>query len=389
MAIYKIFPEKDSTIYSLFPQMNTGIDEIIEATTTTFGVDVNPQTSRILIKYSTTELNNIVDNVVGGLANLGDARVRSFISTAEGLNEDTSLEVYPISGSWSMGTGKYLDDPITTNGTSWIWRTVSGSDKWKINNFSPTNFVTGSWDPDGTSGGCNWWVKDPQTSQSIDISQNITYADSKDLLADVTSVVKAWYSSSKNISDGGDEMVNEGFVIKQSDTNEFVMNEFKATELKYFSIDTNTIYPPQLELRWRDYSFNTGSSTTSIINTRNLVASIADNPGTFRSGSIYDFRINCRPKFPTRVFKTSSLYTTNHYLPTSSFYAIKDLDTNEFVIDFDTNYTQISADDESSYFRVYMNGLEPERYYQILIKTTVGRDTLILDDKYYFKVING
>lgn len=389
MAVYKIFPEKDSTIYSLFPQMNTGIDEIIEATTTTFGVDVNPQTSRILIKYSTTELNNIVDNVVGGLANLGDARVRSFISTAEGLNEDTSLEVYPISGSWSMGTGKYLDDPITTNGTSWIWRTVSGSDKWKINNFSPTNFVTGSWDPDGTSGGCNWWVKDPQTSQSIDISQNITYADSKDLLADVTSVVKAWYSSSKNISDGGDEMVNEGFVIKQSDTNEFVMNEFKATELKYFSIDTNTIYPPQLELRWRDYSFNTGSSTTSIINTRNLVASIADNPGTFRSGSIYDFRINCRPKFPTRVFKTSSLYTTNHYLPTSSFYAIKDLDTNEFVIDFDTNYTQISADDESSYFRVYMNGLEPERYYQILIKTTVGRDTLILDDKYYFKVING
>ena len=389
MAVYKIFPEKDSTIYSLFPQMNTGIDEIIEATTTTFGVDVNPQTSRILIKYSTTELDNVIDNVVGGLANLGDARVRSFISTAEGLNEDTSLELYPISGSWSMGTGKYLDDPITTNGTSWIWRTISGSDKWKVNNFSPTGFVTGSWDPSGTSGGCNWWIKDPQTSQSIDISQNITYADSKDLLANVTSVVKAWYSSSKDISDGGDEIVNEGFVIKQSDANEFVMNEFKATELKYFSIDTNTIYPPQLELRWRDYSFNTGSSTTSIINTRNLIASIADNPGTFRSGSIYDFRINCRPKFPTRVFKTSSLYTTNHYLPTSSFYAIKDLDTNEFVIDFDTNYTQISADDESSYFRIYMNGLEPERYYQILIKTTVGRDTLILDDKYYFKVING
>jgi len=39
------------------------------------------------------------------------------------------------------------------------------------------------------------------------------------------------------------------------------------------------------------------------------------------------------------------------------------------------------------YFDVYMNGLEPERYYQILIKTTISGTTLILDDNYYFKVI--
>lgn len=100
-------------------------------------------------------------------------------------------------------------------------------------------------------------------------------------------------------------------------------------------------------------------------------------------------RINCRPQFPTRVFQTSSLYTTNHYLPSSSFYAVKDLDTNEFVIDFDDTYTKISADDKSSYFVLYMNGLEPERYYQILIKTTIDGSTLILDDNFYFKVKNG
>ena len=32
MAVYKIFPEKDATIYSQFPNMNTGLDPIIEAT---------------------------------------------------------------------------------------------------------------------------------------------------------------------------------------------------------------------------------------------------------------------------------------------------------------------------------------------------------------------
>ena len=49
----------------------------------------------------------------------------------------------------------------------------------------------------------------------------------------------------------------------------------------------------------------------------------------------------------------------------------------------------MSADDESSYFTLYMNGLEPEKYYQILVKTEIGGEVLILDDHYYFKVING
>ena len=61
----------------------------------------------------------------------------------------------------------------------------------------------------------------------------------------------------------------------------------------------------------------------------------------------------------------------NYYLPeSSSLYAIKDLDNNEMVIDFDSNYTRISSDSVSSYFDVYMNGLQPERYYKILIKAT-------------------
>jgi hypothetical protein len=33
--------------------------------------------------------------------------------------------------------------------------------------------------------------------------------------------------------------------------------------------------------------------------------------------------------------------------------------------------------------------LEPERNYKILVKTTISGSTIIKDDKYYFKVING
>jgi hypothetical protein len=36
-----------------------------------------------------------------------------------------------------------------------------------------------------------------------------------------------------------------------------------------------------------------------------------------------------------------------------------------------------------------MSGLEPERYYKVLVKTFINGETLIIDDDDYFKVING
>ena len=155
--------------------------------------------------------------------------------------------------------------------------------------------------------------------------------------------------------------------------------------MNFYSVDTNTIYPPVLEFGWDDSSY---SSTLPLINTPDLFVSLDNNPGTFYSQSINRFRLNVRPDFPARVFQTASRYTTNFRLHPSSSYAIKDLDTNEYVVEF-SNFTKISCDNTSSYFDVYMNGLQPERYYEILIKTLVGANTIVKNDQYYFKVING
>ena len=96
------------------------------------------------------------------------------------------------------------------------------------------------------------------------------------------------------------------------------------------------------------------------------------------------------PKYPDRAFLTASLYTTNYFLPESqSLYAIKDTETNEFVIDFDSEYTRISADDTSSYFDLYCNGLEPERYYTILVKTSIGGEIKVFDEDIMFKIAKG
>lgn len=376
MAVYKLFPEKDASIYSQFPLLNTGIDEILDVST--FFTSADPQVSRFLVKFSQSEIEDILANKIGTAS--FQSNLKTYIADITGLNSTTTLEVYPVSGSWNMGTGRYSSVPQTQNGVCWTSKLSANDGNW-ASSFAPR--VTGSFQDVNPGGGT--WYTGSSLGLNITQSQELSYSSNKDLNVDVTNTVLTWYSGSNAL--GG--FLNDGFLVKQSDSDEFVANRNYVTTVKYFSIDTHTIYPPELEMQWRDFEFNTGSSTNNIIDTTQMVASLGNNPGTFNRGSVEKFRINCRPQFPQRVFQTASLYSINHYLPTSSFYAIKDLDTNEFVIDFNTDYTQISADSESSYFTLYMNGLEPERYYQVLIKTILGGETLILNDNYYFKVING
>jgi hypothetical protein len=383
MAVYKIFPEKDATIYSLFPNMNTGLDEIIEATETSFAYsDPNPQTSRFLIKFSNTDITEVIDLIPQNIFDSGSwkADLQCFIATSTGLQSNTTIDCFPVYGEWNMGTGRYLDSPINTNGTSWVWRTYSGSvgGKWITTGF-PSN-VTASYNTlYALAGGGNWYYTSSIPSQNP-FSSSVTfgYWDSKDLNLNVSNIVKSWVTGS---------IPNEGFILKQSI--EFIYDQEVQPELKYFSRDTHTIYPPSLQFSWRDYTFNTGSSTQTILNTLPAVVTLAQNPGTFYPQSFNKFRINIRPEYPIQLWTTGSVYTNNYYLPTSSYWAIKDLDTNEMVIDFDNSFTQISADATSSYFDLWMNGLEPERYYSILIKSEIGGTTQVFDDQYYFKIING
>ena len=47
------------------------------------------------------------------------------------------------------------------------------------------------------------------------------------------------------------------------------------------------------------------------------------------------------------------------------------------VIPFDTEYTKVSCDSDGSYFDVWMSGLQPERYYRVLVKTELDGATTI------------
>jgi len=378
MAIYKLFPSKDTTLYSLYPDKNSGLDPILEIYNKTYYSDPifisTAEIARTLIAFDSVEIADILNNLVSGSQWQSNLRLSNANTT--GVINNSTLFIHPLAQDWENGTGKSDNIPETQNGTSWTWTTFRGGSKWTTASFGA--YVTASFKTSNPGGGV--WYTGSLTGLKYNVTQSFNIRSTKDVNTDITDIVKSWYSSSIN---------NYGVILKWSSSLEYNQSGSVEPNMGLFSVDTHTIYPPQLEFRWNDYVFNTGSSTNTFITSSQIVITLPNNEGLFNQNSIKKFKLNVRPQYPVRTYQTSSFYISNYYLPTSSYYAVKDLDTNEFIIDFDTVYTKISADNEGNYIKLYMDGLEPERYYKILVKTLINGETLILDDNYYFKVING
>jgi hypothetical protein len=386
MAVYKIFPYKDTSLYSMFPTMNTGIDPINQISNLNFAIDTQPSVARTILAFDSDEITDVIENTIGSTDYT--TRLRSFIATAQGIVESSILEVWPVAvqadstNTWNQGTGTYLDQPLTTDGACWESPFFANSNQWPIGYTDTTyGYISGSYDSQYATIGGGAWFTGSATTSTFNITASFEPRSDKDLNINVDDIVQAWTSS---------ELPNHGFLLKWEGNAEFNTSKLVQPVMQYYSVDTNTIYPPQLEFRWDDSVWSTGSSSTTVLNEQNMYISLAENPGIFYSESFNRFRLNVRPKYPPRVYTTGSLYTKQYYLPSgSAWYAVKDLDTNEYVVEFDNNHTKISADATSSYFDLYMNGFEPERYYQVLIKVNAGGSTTIYDYEYYFKVING
>ena len=63
MAVYKLFPSQDASIYSAYPAMNAGLDAILDVNNKV--TDVNPvaQVARSLIKFDQSQIEDVIDNI--------------------------------------------------------------------------------------------------------------------------------------------------------------------------------------------------------------------------------------------------------------------------------------------------------------------------------------
>lgn len=364
MAIYKLFSSKDSFVYTEKPLANVGRDELLEVGG--YKTSGGGQTIRTFIQFDSTELANILDNKANGQSVKTDLHL--YLSYANELPIEFNLNCYPLAEDWDEGTGKFGDSPDSTTGCSWRYRLAGTTERWKSGSFDA--YTTASF-LESNKGGGTWYTG--SANGDVEVTQSFNKNSDLDVNLNVTPIVLQHYSGSLD---------NYGMVVKLPDNLEF--NTSASIRLKYYGNDTNTIYPPSLDIKWDDY---THSSTLTEITDPEVVISIKNNKGSYTDEGKQRFRIHSRPKYPTRTFTTSSAYLTNYTLPTASYWGLRDENTEEMVFDFDTTYTKISADNSSNYFDVYMEGLQPERYYRLLIKTEIDGSTSIVDTDQVFKVV--
>lgn len=368
MAVYRIFPEKDTFIFSETPTANAGLDEILELGGYT-DISGEGETSRMLVQFNSTEIADVVTNKIQ--SDNYSASLGMYLADAYSIPVNTVIYAYPISASigWDNGTGKYGDTPVNTSGASWTYTKAGQNTPWVTSGFAPG--TTGSFK--GTkSGGGNWYTASGATS--LQFTQSNSMNSTYDIDINVTPAVKLWKAGT---------IANNGLILKLSDDLEF--NTTSSIRLKYYSADTNTIYPPYLEFKWDDSSYSTGS--LSVLSNNISTINITNNRGEYTNVGKQRFRIAAKPKYPTRTFSTTSIYLTNHALPSGSYWAIRDENTQEMVIDFDSKFTKISCDSQGGYFDIYMDGLQPERYYRILVQTTLDGSTTVVDNQNIFKVV--
>jgi len=369
--IYSIFPNDDTTLYEGTSSLNTGLDAILEITKTgdpsgSAGSLVSSGSvfnTRALVKFDITGISSSVAN---GTITSPKFYLKLYATEVKDLNISYNLKAFAISQSWDIGVGRLFNNPKSTVGASWKYRDseLTGT-QWTTSSFAPAS--TGSYT--STKGGGTWY-----TGSGYEASQSF-YSQTADVRMDVTDIVMSWISSS---------VPNEGFIVKHPRVEE--NNDTAYGSLKFFSRDTNTIYLPKLEVAWDDSSFATGS--LSALTDEDIILYMKNNVDTYPSGSKSKFRIVGRERYPAKTFATQSAALTIKYLPTSSYYAIKDASTGEFVVPFDSSYTKLSCDSTGNYFKLWMDGLQPERYYKFIFRVDTEGNTVkrFFDDDYIFKV---
>ena len=244
MAVYKIFPEQDATIYSAYPILNSGLDAILQISNQNPATSASAEVARSLVQFDQDGIENIIDNFVGNM-NFSSS-LKLFIANANGITMNSNIECY--------ATGQFLNSPQTTNGCSWDFRFSTGSERWADNEGSSTlnAYVTCSYSGSTTAGGGTWYTGSQDDTLIISSSQNFNTRTTKDIDLNVTDIVKIWYSSSNAVGGTYTSIENNGFILKWTDASTPVSNsdiEFKNVGFKYYrKSKTNDIDDINLEL---------------------------------------------------------------------------------------------------------------------------------------------
>lgn len=335
-----ITASKDATIYLQQPTQNTGLDEILEVSKTYYGSlkDI----AHSLIKFETSPLSS---SIASGDITMSSAEMILRECESSEIPIDYTIYAYAVTQSWDMGIGTRFDD-ITTDGVTWN-SVKTGQDWLSLENHSAD--TTGSFNGKGGT-----WFTGSFSSQSFSY-------ETSDIEMDVKVTLDEWISGS---------LPNEGFILKYDSTLENDTNDYG--QLKFFGKETNTIYQPKLRIGWDDSTFETGSLTE--LTSDDIHVTFKRLKTRYKVGSSPEIRVFGREKYPLKTYTNLYAYNDVKFLPSTTYYQVKDVITDEVIIPF-SDYTKVSCDSNGNFFKLNLTNWETQRDYYLEIK--IERDGTI------------
>ena len=269
-----------------------------------------------------------------------------------------------LTGGYAYGVVTITQATTGTAGNTTITLTDSGTTGMSKTDFTGATFTGGTFKESG-------YV----ASQSYDHSTT-------DMRMDVTDIMNTWIYSGSAGGPGDEPVPNEGFLVKRSgslknaDTSQPEGSTTHLGNFSFFSRDTNTIYSPKLEAVWDDSSWSTGSlQPITGSDYDDMAFYVKGLRSEYKQDSKTKVRVVGRAKYPEKTYATTPTQLGVKYLPSgSTYYSIKDAQTEEVIIPFGSG-SIVSCDSTGNYFNLWLNGLQPERIYNVQFKATVSQST--------------
>lgn len=288
--IYLATASKDTTAYSLYPTINSGIDEILDISKA-YTINGDEDIARTFIKF---DIDNLPLYITASFVEL-----QLQITKIESVPLSYTIYGYPIIEDWEMGVGRKAD----------TIQTASGSLSW---NYQPNIYT------------------------NLSASQKFEFEDG-DIHMDITSIYNYWTGSN-----------NYGIRLAHSESVESSSLDYGY--ISFYSKETNTYRQPLLKIGFDDQEYITGS-LKSISENKDIIIKSKGLKQKYPIGKLVKFNFVTRDKFPTKKFSSIFAYEAMQYIPQDSYYAIKDVVTGLNILNF-SDYTKISCNVSGSYIKL-------------------------------------
>jgi len=219
MGIYRVEPEKDTTISEVGLTANTGLSPFLDVFSRINPDTRNKEYGRTLIKFPISSATAAINTGIFKDPN-DDSTVTSWLkffncNHGEESSKSFTLNIFPLIQDWDEGSG-ITEQFITTGYANAV--SANSSNSWTVSG--------GTYVIDSNSG-----------SQAFD-------AGFEHLKVDVSAIVREWISGNT---------ANHGFIVKMTESQESASGTLSGQNYnlkRFYSRETNTHKFPHLEFEW-------------------------------------------------------------------------------------------------------------------------------------------